>query len=285
MLPEYTKPYFYVLDFDAIPDGTNLNNYALPTFDFCDFYLRRVAGWNFVKAPTGRLQIYGPDQNKFFFSPIQNIVRDFPVIPQMKYQTNSSIVIDNSNVLRANNAYTGVPGSVPNYFSQLCFQGIRQYITPVANRGGYSNFREKPYTYTFRLENYTKTGRVGPAFQVLDLPDTYTVRIDNYDFVWDATIISVRLLGGESVFQGWQASEGNFKLTFYDLQNVAYSNAPVLDVFYNTSARNNVSCFPIPSLVFPVGSDIKFDLWSLLTNGRAPAFLEITFIGRNRIPC
>jgi hypothetical protein len=58
----------------------------------------------------------------------------------------------------------------------------------------------------------------------------------------------------------------------------------VVDELLNDISVNYNSVYPAPPVLYPVGSQIKFDIWSLLIDTEIPATLEINFHGKWRLP-
>jgi hypothetical protein len=276
----YDLPYIYTYDADSLTDGQNYLDVALPMTDNADFIFRRVAGVrNVVDTPPngGRWQWRDSKRQERTDSPYQPLQEEL-IIPEVMFHYGTELSLDLYSVLRANRAYA-VPGSVPNYLSQLVFQGVKRFW------GG--NPVETQYRY--RSQNYIITqdilldwtGRIAPAYVQPESPRQFTVQVDDFDF----NLQAIGLFIQTALMAAPQVSDGLCKILLYGPRQEQLSLAPVLDSYLcaHNGGYNNV--FPAPSMVYPAGSVIRLDLASLLLDTEVPATLTINLIGERRIPC
>jgi len=268
----YDLPFVYAFDADALTDGTSYNNLSVPLLAGTDFLLRRVAG---RQTCASTMRFRGADgavrQSRLFAMP-----RDYVVAPDLLYPPDSQINLDLGTVLRGNWPYL-VPGSVPNYWSQIAFQGVRRYYNREAPESTY-RYYTKPHSITYDF-NITWAGRIAPAYQVMDDPRQFNVQVDNYDFELHRITCTITKFGGTLT-----PVDAAFKMRLYDAWGVALMNAPIVDVLLMENTAFYNSCFPVPTLLYPASSIIKFDIQSLLIDTEVPAALTIEFHGVQRFP-
>jgi hypothetical protein len=270
------RPYIYVYNGDALADNATYLEVTVPTEGDSDFHLRRGAGINtvcrqFMARNAIRYQLFGRQINV-------GGPGDYPLVPELVYPAASFISMDLINTLRSNNPYPGVPGSIPNYWSQIAFQGVRRYQGGALPRTGYPYY-ERPYTLTTAIV-VAWAGRAPAAFQQLTVGQTFVVPVQDYDF---------ELFKMSFLIQVAQApvpvpSVDKVKMTLYDVEGRQMMSAPVVDELLNDISVNYNSVYPVPPVLYPVGSQIKFDIWSLLIDTEIPATLEVNFHGKWRLP-
>lgn len=277
------RPFIYVYDADALVDGANYNDLFVPLLVDSEFRLRRIAGRPEVSA--GLIQVRG-DQRRQLFSAPAHITHDQAVVPELVYTPYSGIGLDLTNVLRANNPTTGLPC----YFSQLAFQGVRRFPDVHPGPGTAYRYYEKPYTQSMDII-VTWPGRLLPALTVVAPGRQFSVPVQDYDFVlYFVTLTEQRWNQPLGVPGAIQPSNQSVKLMLYDADGNQIMSAPVCDFFLNAGAMNYSSLFPAPPLLYPAGSQILFDVHSLLPDGgfagqTVPCNLEIAFCGVRRMPC
>lgn len=271
----YDQPFIYVFDADNLTDGIDYRSLSIPMLTGSDFILRRVCGRPNV---AGAMRYYGAD-GRTMASRVYSMPRDQVVVPEHIFPPDSQIKFDLDTVLRGNWPYIGIPGSIPNYWSQLGFQGVRRFYGQKAVESTYP-FYTKPYTITNQF-NITWAGRTAPAYQIVDVPRQFNVQVENYDFELHritATIIKNAVVPVEVVV------DAAMKLRLYDAWGKAMMNEPVLDVFLTENGPDWNSCFPVPTMMYPAGSEIKFDVQSLLLDTEVPAQINLEFHGVQRYP-
>ena len=203
--------------------------------------------------------------------------RDYVVMPEIVYPPDSQIGFDLDVVVRANNAYI-VPGSIPNYFAQLGFFGVRRFWGQRASITDY-RYHSRPYTITTEA-TVSWAGRVAPAYQVLENPRQFTVLVDSRDFELQAIHAMIQLPAGDII-----PANGHVKLTLYDQNQQAMSTDPVVDSYLSDCNADYNSVFPVPTMLYKANSLIRYDVTSLLLDTQVPATLTLHFIGAWRFPC
>jgi hypothetical protein len=271
------RPFIYVFDADALVDGANYNDLTVPLHMDSEFRLRRIAGRPAVNAAGGLIQVRGDGRRQLFSAP-SHIPPDQAVVPELVYAPGSAITIDLTNVLRANNATTGTPV----YWSQLCFQGVRRFAGPeMKARETTYRYQEKPFAIVVDMQ-VTWSGRLFPGELVVAGGRQFNAPVQDYDFELYYIALTEQLVGvGPAV----QPSNQSIKLMLYDVDGNQLMSAPVCDFFLGAGSRGYNSLFPIPPLVYPAGSQILFDIHSLLANASLPMNLELAFCGVRRMPC
>ena len=268
------RPFIYVYDADALVDGANYNDLFVPLLVDSEFRLRRIAGRPEVSA--GLIQVRS-DQRRLLLSAPAHIPHEQAVVPELVYTPYSGIGFDLTNVLRANNPTTGTPC----YFSQLAFQGVRRFpdMRPAPDTA--YRYYEKPYIWsTDIVVNWS--GRVAPTELVVANGRRFSVAVQDYDFALHFITMTEELVG---IAGPVQPANQSVKLMLYDADGNQLMSAPVCDFFLNAGARNYNSLFPVPPLLYPAGSQILFDVHSLLAIASLPCNLEIAFCGVRRMPC
>lgn len=282
------RPFFYVFDADtAGPSGGTLTNAAtydnlsVPIGQDAPFILRRVAGRNLVAST---IQLY--DRTGNYVSAARFAMpTDYCIVPEMLYDAAGQIRFNLGTIdaATASRAY-GVGGSVNNYWTQLVFQGIKRfpYLKPY----------ETPYRYFEKFHQWTfspaltvsYTGRLAPAYQAPNPPQRFSLEILNFDF--ELSEIGIQILTADAVRDSTAVvSDTYLKIMLFDQYLNQLMSAPVLDSFLNCCSATNQSIFPIPPIVYPVGSQITLDIYSLLIASQVPATVYITFTGMQRLPC
>lgn len=276
------RPFIYVYDADALTDGLAYNDLFVPTHSDSEFLLRRIAGRPEVTA-AGLLQVRSDRRNSLFSDPI-HLQHDQAVVPELTYRAGSVIGIDLTAVLRANNPEPVVPGGLPSYFSQLCFQGVRRFETGKPASTSY-RYYEKPYIIADDIV-VTWPGRLLPAMAVVASGRQFATPVQDFDFALYYIVLTEQrwnALGqGPGVIQPCNQS---VKLMLYNSDRDQLMSAPVCDFFLNAGGRNYNSLFPVPPLVYPAGSQILYDVHSLLDSTMVPCNLEVAFCGVRRFPC
>jgi hypothetical protein len=272
------RPFIYVFDADALVDGANYNDLMVPLHADSEFHLRRIGGRPVVTAAAaagGRIQVRADERKQLFALPAA-ITPDHAIVPELVYAPGSAITFDLVNVLRANNPTAGTPV----YFSQLCFQGVRRFPEGGLKAKDTSyRYRERPFAIVNDMV-VTWSGRIAPAELVVDGPRQFNVQVQDYDFeLYYITMVQQR-------FGGAVAPCGqSIKLMLYDADGNQLMSAPVCDFFLGANGVGYNSLFPAPPLLYPAGSQILFDVTSLLSAAMTPMPLEIAFCGVRRMPC
>jgi hypothetical protein len=212
------------------------------------------------------------------FSAFSALTRDYPLVPELVYPAAGMISFDLQTILKSNNDY-GVLGSVPNFFSQLIFQGARRFPQGRLIETGYRWYPKWQQITADITVNWT--GRISPAFIVAQEPRRFNVPIRDHDF----ELYRIGLVQKKPAPALHTASFGSVKLMLYDVVGNQLMSAPVTDFFLSDIVQDFHSVFPVPPLLYPAGSDILFDVTSLLVAADIPMTLSVTFMGVWRIPC
>lgn len=271
----YDLPFVYVFNADGLTDGNSYRDLSVPMLTGSDFILRRVCGRPNVATGIRMRDAGGRNMSNAIYS----MARDQVVVPELIFPPDSQISFDLNTVLRGNWPYPAVPGSIPNYWSQIAFQGVRRFYGQPEKESTYPYYT-KPYTITTQA-TMTQTGRMAPAYQVVTMPIQASVQVENYDFELHritATIIKNAVVPVEVVV------DAAMKIRLYDAWDQALMSDLVLDVFLTENGPDWNSCFPVPTMLYPAGSLIKVDVQSLLINTEVPATLNVEFHGVQRFP-
>lgn len=268
------RPYIYVFDADTAAGGSPLANGAdfrglSVNVESCDrFVLTRMCG---VQNVASRIKLYDWQRYGFSSNPVYPAL-DTLFIPSPVYPVDSAISFDLFTTALANRP----TAATPNYYSQIAFQG--QKHLPGTDLS--TPYRWKPLQQ-LQVASLTLDwpGRIAPGDTVLDRPRQFSYEFDNYDF----ELHQIR------IFRTGQAAntpaDTDFKIQLYDASMNPLSNAPVLVDYINAGSNTLNSQFPAPVLLFPVGSRITYDIWSLQTAGNLPRTFEIQMLGVWRYPC
>ncbi len=272
------RPFIYVFDADALVNGLAYNELMVVLHQDSEFLLRRIAGLATVAAAPaagGRIQVRGDGRQQLFAAPSATL-NDQAVVPELRYAPGSAISFDLVNVLRAGNATTGTNV----FFSQLCFQGVRRFPETVRPRTDTAyRYQEKPFAIvTDLVVNWS--GRLFPGELVMAGPQQFNVQVQDYDFELYYITMTQQRFGGAVA-----ACDQSVKMLLYDADGNPLMSAPVCDFFLSANGAGYNSLFPSPPVVYPAGSQILFDLMSLLANASLPMALELTFCGVRRMPC
>lgn len=270
------RPYIYVYDADALTNGVSYDDLAVPTHIDGEFRLRRIAGLPVV-APTGTIQVRSDTRRSLFQRP-SRMTSEQAIVPELVYTPGSAITLDLTNVLRSNNPTTGTPC----YYSQLVFQGVRRFQTGTPRDTTY-HYYEKPFAIVDDIV-VNWSGRTFPGELIIADGRRFSTPVQDYDFVLYYITLTEQLLGAQ--LPGTvQPADHSVKLMLYNVEGDQLMSAPVCDFFLGAGSRNYNSLFPIPPLVYPAGSQILYDVHSLLANASLPCNLELVFTGVRRIPC
>ncbi len=278
-------PFCYVFDATSLTDGNDYEDIQQALQGDSQFILRHIAGVPScvdTAAGGGRFN-YKNASRSYCFSPGAGVVmpKNFPVVPEKLYDRNASIYLDLFNVLRENAACTGVPV----YRSFIGFFGIKRF--PV--NAGYPiqqtpyKYKEKRYSYEFPLT--ISQGRYTTAASTDVTPAQRCVQeLDNFDF--ELCQISISAEDATGALAGQE-----FAITLYDPNMHMLSSAPVPQGWINAgrpTARTQApyqGLFPVPSVVYPAGGNIVFDVTSLLCVTDVPKTYNVSLLGMWRVPC
>ncbi len=278
-------PFAYVYDASSLTDGVTYQDIQIPTQGDSDFILRHIAGVsNCVDtfANGGRWNYKGHARQYAIGNQSTGIgaIKNWPVVPEKLFRYNESIWIDLYTVLRAVNACGGTP--IP--YSFIAFFGLKRFTDTQGYRSSATTYKyqEKPQRYevTFTIDwAHFSTGTTTPA-----PPVRFIQQMDNYDFEL------LRMTVGQQGQTGTLLTQ-DFSMTLYDCNDHQMSNLPIPQGYWNAGKPTPSTqppyqgIMPVPSIVYPAGSQIKFDVTSLLCSTSLPQTYNISFEGIWRLPC
>lgn len=274
-------PFAYVFDATGIADNqAQVVNLAKPLQGDSDFILRRIVGVSNcinTSALGGKWSLKNPSGSYAMGNAGSGVVA-FPnwvVLPEKLYPINTQIGFDLYNTLRAANACVA-----PIYTSYIAFVGVKRLSVDRGYRSAITpyKYREKKYSYSI---NFTITSAAGSA------PVRQSQLIDNYDF----ELQRISVCYANSPGNTGTLTTDDFLIQLYDSNMHGLSDLP-LNQSYINNGRTSFhvptsfqSIFPVPSIVFPAGAAITFDITSLLCSTSVPQSYNIIFEGIWRIPC
>jgi hypothetical protein len=292
----YETPYIYAKNYfqnytssvgPAAPNGV-LNDVIASDGD-SDFFARRACGslYNFQDNNQAWF-VSGAQQSGF--------VQDFPLAPEKLYPLGASIPIQlliQSNTYPAQYTLTFAGGTTA--YVGVCpvmFQGVKRWKGAPNNNPGY-RFYEKEYNYPVQFtQNWTYLQAPYTSFIVAPFRSFYQTVLD-YDFeLWGIEV--------SADFNNYtDATYSGYMLRLYDANGYALMKDFVhyRQLSYNSGYSGNggspgntlqytPNCFPVPPVVFPKGSNIQFDVLSLLDTTAASSIVQyVNFRGVRRIPC
>lgn len=267
-------PFIYAYDADALTDGLDYADLNVHVQD-SEFICRKIMGRPLV---AGQMRYYD-ERGWSRSSGVFRMLGEHLILPEITFPRDGQIRFDLNAVARQGWTYTA-PGSTPNYYSQLAFQGVRRYWDGPPERDSDYAYRRSAFSIQSAI-TVDWAGRIAPAYVQPTNPKQFTVPVQDVDF--ELTHISVLIAKGRGNIVPVQSVYA-VKLLLYDNSGMALSNVPVLDQWlaWNSSTYN--SCFPVPSVLYPANSQIKFDVTSLLLDTEIPATLTLVFHGFRHYP-
>jgi hypothetical protein len=268
-------PFIYVFDGSGLTDGTSPQRLAVPMQGGAEesFLLRRIVG---LPQVAQQMLLYNESQSASF-SALERLPQNYTVVPEKKYQAPSVIPFDLGTVARASIAC----GAQPIFLSFIGFQGVRRKPKPRGVSPLDSNYvyYERPWTYQFTLTlNWRRyVSLPGPV----EPPRRFSILIPNYDF--ELNWISVRRSPS-----GALPATDDFLFQLYDRGQFRTSTAPIPLRWFNFSGSADFgSVWPAPGILYPLGSQIEFDIVSMIcnTDGDFPRVYDMVFGGVERVPC
>ena len=283
-------PFVYVFDSSALADAqAQVQNLAVQLQGDSQFVLRRIAGVNLAvdtAANGGKFNFRNPTGSYASGNPSGGIIvgQNWPVVPEKVYtENNAGIFFDLYQTLRSFN----VCGGTPIYTSQIAFFGVKRFnkAKGYPTRQTPYQYRECKYGYGFALTinwNHFLSGTlVAP-------PQTFPVLMDRYDFELQRIAFTDTTTSGSGT-GGLVADD--FQMQLYDPNQHQYSTIPLNQGFINSARPTPATTHRYqpalaPTIVYPVGSSIKFDIVSMLCNGLgSPKTYNLFFEGLWRVPC
>lgn len=281
-------PFAYVFDATGLTDGlAQLQNLSVQFQGDSEFVLRRISGVNLcvnTAANGGRFNYRNASGSYANGNPSSGIVMppNWPVVPEKLYPAHgAALMFDLYQTLRN----FSVCGGTPIYDSYIAFFGVKRfsgepYQTPY-------RYWEQKYTYSFDLvinwPHFSAGTTVAP-------PRRFFILMDRYDFELMRLSVTNNTAGAQA---GAPAAlvTNDFQIMAYDANMRQFSSLP-LNVQFVNSGRPTAATAPqyqpalAPSVVYPVGSAITFDITSMLCNPvAAPQTYNIAFEGIWRMPC
>lgn len=277
-------PFIYCYDSSSLADGQNLQNIQVQLQGDSEFILRRIVGVpNVVAATTSGGRFNFRNANTSYPNNVPQtgmaLPVNYPTQPEKSYPLGSSIFIDLYDTLRAFNAC----GGTPIYTSQVAFIGVKRFdaASPYAQHVTTGKFKRKPQTYSFPL---TISNAHFVSAGVVTNPIQYSQLVTNYDF----ELYGLRIAQPANVSP---LQTQDFQIRLYDRGFHATSNVPVNQGYMNSArvtpqtAPQYRGIFPCPILIYPQGSQIVFDVLSMLCSTSLPQSYTISFVGAWRMPC
>jgi hypothetical protein len=276
-------PFAYVFDATGIADGqAQVMNLTKQLQGDSDFILRRIVGMGnclATRANGGKWDYKNPSQSYAMGNGgTTGIVHqaNWVVVPEKKFSYNTNINFDLYNTLRAFNAC----GGSPIYTSYIAFFGVKRFTTQQGYRSMRTpyKFKEKKYTYSYSF-TLTQAAPSGPLRQ--------SQLIDNYDFELQRIAISYANTPGNT---GGLTTD-DFGITLYDSNMHQTSDMPLNQSYINNALAswhvlgNYKGIWPVPTMVYPAGSAITFDITSFSCGNALPQTYNIALEGIWRIPC
>jgi hypothetical protein len=277
-------PFCYIYNGNSLVDATNYMDIQVQLQGDADFILRHIAGvpnlldtvanggrWNYKNS--GRTYANGNASGGIVAAP------NWPVVPEKQYKYSESMWLDLYQVLRAVNAC----GGTPIHTGFIGFFGVKRFQTQQIQNSAVTpyKYKEFPYRYEYALTIDWPHFAVGTMQSPLH---RFQQDIHNCDF--ELLRMSVSLPGATGAL-----TTQDFALTLYDPFRHALSSAPVPQGYWNAGKPTPSTqgayqgCFPVPSMVYPVGSSIVFDVQSLLCSTSIPQTYNLSFEGIWRMPC
>jgi len=281
-------PFIYVFDASALTDGSTPAPLikSITSDSDADFVLRAILGVpNCINPAGGGFLLYNYSGSQAFDSAYSPFANHYAVVPEKLYPRFNAIKFQLQNVLRANTACVVGGVSLPIYYSQIAFQGVKRYNTTLPNyRPGSpalpppynpDDYVLRPYTYNHKLNlNWSAWTAAG----LPQLAQTFTIEIQDYDF-------ELHCINVTNTVTGAPLTAELFQIQMYDATaKRALSTQPVNISYLNANRNAFTPVFPVPPIVFPVWTQIRFDISSLVCNNdpNLPYTLQISFIGVNR---
>jgi hypothetical protein len=278
-------PFTYVYDATGLADGTaQIMNIQKPLQGDSDFILRSILGVPTVldtAANGGKFNFRNASGSYVFQAPVV-LPNVYTVVPEKLYPYDASITFDLYNILRDSRACGGNP--IKSSF--IGFQGVKRFSL---GAGGYQEritpypYKEVRYSYEYAL-TITQGHYVTVGGSAVTPPQRAVIALDNFDF--ELLQIAVSLSGGAGALQ-----TADFQATLYDANMHQLSDLPMSQGFFNcgkptaATVPQYQSVFPTPSLVYPAGGNIVFDVISMLCANEAPLTYNLSFQGVWRKPC
>ena len=276
-------PFMYVYNTATFTDGQNFLNLVQQLQGDSAFVLRRIMGvpLNVAAPSAGKFNYRNPNGEYAAGNASTGIIvpPTWPVVPEKLYRVNDQIAFDLYDVLRNNTVCS--EGTI--YNSQIAFSGVKRFPQGTGYPKQVTPYRyyEKAFTYDFSLTvnwaHFDGHGNAQPS-------QRFNQQMDN----WDFELCSIRISQPGST---GALTTNDFQISLYDPNLHAFSNNPVNQLFYNagrptpSTSPANQATFPTPTVLYPAGSAITFDITSMLCAASLPQVYDIAFMGIRRINC
>lgn len=296
----YDVPYVYVKNY-FIPDTSalllpppvppislaNSLNDAIPSDNDSDFILRKVTVVNLF----GYYFNFKDALNYNYFAssapdPTANapnnaaLVTEFAVIPEKLFPSGSVIqyYVGGQGGSIGIFEYGGITPFVA-YFSVI-FQGVKRFVGTPDRRANYP-YQERCWWYTFPF-NLNWFYLVAPFnTYTADNAHTFYIPVKDYDF-------ELMQIGVDFPIAGFQVRifDANSRVMSNDFVDMSALSGSATQA---QGVAQVSGCFPVPGLIYPIGSVIRIDVRSLASNStvrgdnRGPVVLYLK--GVQRIPC
>jgi hypothetical protein len=273
----YDLPFMYVFDAGALVDATSPQGLSVQVRGDADFILRRIVGLNLV----AQSMIYRNASQSPAMSALTRMRRNYTVVPEKFYPASSEIRFDLGVVLRAFTAC----GAQPIFLSFLGFQGVRRVPNPAQINPWASAYRyyERPYQY--QRDILVDWRRYVALPGQVERPRTFSVEIRDFDF----ELYAISMVNSPA---GTQIAATDFQIQLFGPGQGELMTAPINHEFVNhtgpaANLQQFASVFPVPPVLYPVGSEIQFDIVSLIcnTDPTFPRTYSFMFQGVQRVPC
>lgn len=282
-------PYFWVFDGRPLTNGTSPQNNIINITD-ADFYLRSVVGlttvasrWLYYNASESQAMGLGVEHSAGGLPTFPVSFNRWTVAPEKFFPLQSAIRFDLQNVAKAVN-------EDGNQISFIGWQGIKRVAKGQWDWGIYQSdyeYYEHPYSYELDVT-------IDFFFDAGAAPRRFSIPVTEYDF--ELQKIGVHAIPAEDRGDG----NGNggpppqslgpdpFLFLLFDptgYRALASQPHPARWVNYWETALNFQSVFPVPTYVYPFGSNIEFELTSLLNAAGGNQSYQFSFQGVRRVPC
>lgn len=283
-------PFCYVFDASGITNGlAQLQNLSVQLQGDSEFVLRHIAGVNLCVAAgsTGRFNFRNASGSYANGNPSTGVIfpPNFPVVPEKLYpQAGGAILFDLYNTSKhVVDACSGNPVSD----AQIAFFGVKRFGYQAGYPTQKTPYRFRPCKYTYGYDLTLNWNHFALSTNVAP-PRRFTVELDRYDF----ELLRISITKTTAGSQGTGALATNdFQIMLYDSNQHQLFSSAVNQSFIN-SGRPTPATAPAyqpalaPSLVYPVGSAITFDISSMGCNlVNVPQTYNIAFEGIWRTPC
>ncbi len=283
-------PFCYVFDATAIADAqAQVQNNSVQLQGDSEFVLRHIAGVNLcVNTPAngGRFNYRNASGSYANGNPSSGIFmpQNWPVLPEKLYpMSNGAIFFDLYNTLRDFN----ICSETPIYNSYIAFFGVKRFAYQAGQPSQKTPYKYRPCKYTYEFDLTVNWNHFSGG-TIVAPPRRFTVDMDRYDFELMRISIAKTTVGARGT---GGLLTNDFQVMLYDSNLHQYSSLPLNQYFLN-AGRPTPATAPAyqpalaPTLIYPVGSAITFDITSMLCNAiDPPQTYNIVFEGIWRIPC